>query len=338
MPEVSSSDPRALLQAERINRRITHPQASYTKDGKLLCNLCELPVKNENAWKTHLHSTGHTLRLNRAHDVEALRKTGGEHVGAKKRKADSLDSPAREDRKKVRSANEEEVAVKPVQVPDILERASSKAIEPALAASVGGLDQEYAAFEREMAVLDSTSSIPSALDAAATISAAPMSVADIAAQAREQQSAQRGKRDVEIEGETEDAARLMADELDEMDSLEERVKRLRERRDALRRSEGINNLDGKPQNAMDAEKETLRQADPDDNKEDNDNNDDHDGDALPASQSEDSCTTVPASVIDMAGHINVGAAMASILDMMDALGLVDSCLADQPRRSPDRSD
>ncbi|EDU49450.1 hypothetical protein L13192_10401 [Pyrenophora tritici-repentis] len=68
----------------------------------------------------------------------------------------------------------------------------------------------------------------------AVIEAAPMTAAEIAAQAREEHSAQRAKRDEEMEGEKEDAARALEDEFEEMDGLEERVKKLREKREALR--------------------------------------------------------------------------------------------------------
>ena len=65
-----------------------------------------------------------------------------------------------------------------------------------------------------------------------------MTAAEIAAQAREDQSAQRAKRDEEMEGEKEDAARALEDEFEEMEGLEERVKRLREQREALRSTSG----------------------------------------------------------------------------------------------------
>jgi hypothetical protein len=66
------------------------------------------------------------------------------------------------------------------------------------------------------------------------IEAKPMTAAEIAAQARQDQSAQRAKKDEEMEGEKEDAARALEDEFEEMEGLEERVKRLRAQREALR--------------------------------------------------------------------------------------------------------
>ncbi|KAH7074167.1 hypothetical protein FB567DRAFT_453598 [Paraphoma chrysanthemicola] len=68
----------------------------------------------------------------------------------------------------------------------------------------------------------------------AVIEAKPMTAAEIAAQAREEQSAQRARKDEEMEGEKEDAARALEDEFEEMEGLEERVRRLRDQREALR--------------------------------------------------------------------------------------------------------
>ncbi|KAK5674075.1 hypothetical protein LTS10_013170 [Elasticomyces elasticus] len=101
------------------------------------------------------------------------------------------------------------------------------------AQKASGDNDELAAFERELAELEERNRV-AAFNAEATISAAPMTADEIAAQAREEQSAQRGGRDVEIEDERDEAASALAGEFDEMDGLEARLKRLRERREALR--------------------------------------------------------------------------------------------------------
>ncbi|KAF2123866.1 hypothetical protein P153DRAFT_371194 [Dothidotthia symphoricarpi CBS 119687] len=92
----------------------------------------------------------------------------------------------------------------------------------------------------------------------AVIEAAPMTAAEIAAQAREDQNAQRARRDEEVEGEKEDAARALEDEFDEMEGLEERVKRLREQREAVRSISGQHmavesNVSAAPQMEVDEE-------------------------------------------------------------------------------------
>ena len=96
-------------------------------------------------------------------------------------------------------------------------------------------EDEWAAFERDVATPPPDPSAPSSLTSAATISAAPMTAAELAAQSREQASLQgRERREAEMEGEKEDAARALEDEFDEMEGLEERVRRLREKREDLR--------------------------------------------------------------------------------------------------------
>ena len=96
-------------------------------------------------------------------------------------------------------------------------------------------EDEWAAFERDVATPPPDSSAPPALTAAATISAAPMSAAEIAAQSREQASMQgRERREAEVEGEKEDAVKALEDEFDEMEGLEQRVRLLREKREELR--------------------------------------------------------------------------------------------------------
>jgi hypothetical protein len=95
-------------------------------------------------------------------------------------------------------------------------------------------DAELDAFLHEMDQEAEAQRNAAQLYSGAVIEAAPMTAAELAAQAREDMSAQRAKRDEEMEGEKEDAARALEDEFDEMEGLEERIKRLREQREALR--------------------------------------------------------------------------------------------------------
>lgn len=124
---------------------------------------------------------------------------------------------------------------------------STTALESNTAAPVSapdpGVDEdEWAAFEQDIAAEDAaepTSKVPrSALNAPASIEAAPMTAGQIAAQAREEASSQRGKREVEAEEEKEEADARLLEEFEEMGALEERVRRLRERREALRGASG----------------------------------------------------------------------------------------------------
>ncbi|KAK6431908.1 hypothetical protein LTR95_011924 [Oleoguttula sp. CCFEE 5521] len=229
----ATEDARALLRAARKERRITHPHASYTSSGSLLCNLCEVPVKSEAAWGGHLHSTGHTLRLSRAQDA-ASRTTEVETGSKRKRKAESpaIEEETSEGGKRVRFDDEVEERAQDGEVlpgrevvlpaPPLAD-ADTTPINPQEAA-------ELAALEAELAALDQASRY-----SAATISAPALSADELAAQAREEISAQRGKRDVEIADEREEAEGRLQEEFAEMEELESRVRRLRERREGLRR-------------------------------------------------------------------------------------------------------
>ena len=101
-----------------------------------------------------------------------------------------------------------------------------------------GVDEdEWAAFEADIAAAE----IPSAEDA--VISAPAMSAAELAAKsADETNSKRRERQEAELEGDKEDAARKLDEEFDEMQVLEERVKRMREKREALRRKDTIGDL------------------------------------------------------------------------------------------------
>jgi hypothetical protein len=95
-------------------------------------------------------------------------------------------------------------------------------------------EDEWAAFEREVAAPSRAPQKPAAVAAAATISAAPVSAEELAAlQEREKESLRRN-REAEAEGEREDAARFLEEEFDEMEQLEERVRRLKHMREQLR--------------------------------------------------------------------------------------------------------
>ncbi|KAL2354904.1 hypothetical protein BJ546DRAFT_842714 [Cryomyces antarcticus] len=97
-------------------------------------------------------------------------------------------------------------------------------------------EEEWAAFERDLATPPPEVPIISVLNVTATVQAAPISAEELAARAIEDLSTQRGRRDEELVAEKEDAARHLEEEFDEMEGLEERVRRLKEKRDALRKN------------------------------------------------------------------------------------------------------
>lgn len=96
-------------------------------------------------------------------------------------------------------------------------------------------EDEWAAFENDIA----TAEAQSKADNDAVISAPAVSAADLAKKSAEEEYAtKKDRQEAEIQGEKEDAARKMEDELETMEGFEARVKRLREKREALRRNEG----------------------------------------------------------------------------------------------------
>jgi zinc finger protein 830 len=245
---MASEDPRALLRAARKERRVTHPHASYTSTGNLLCNLCECPVKSEASWSAHLHSTGHTLRLSREQDAAIARKAD---VGTgKKRKAggpaDGEGSDG-EERKRMKgpgapTSQNATVGAEPAPAPATAPAPTPQQSAKDEQADLDALEADLAALERETRA--------EAAVVSNTISAPALSAEEIAAQAREELSAQRGRRDIEQEEEREEAARALEEEFAEMQTLENRVKKLREKREMLRAgkvepsSQGANLEDG----------------------------------------------------------------------------------------------
>jgi hypothetical protein len=116
-------------------------------------------------------------------------------------------------------------------------------------------EDEWAAFERE--VVEPSRAPPAALAAEATISAAPITAEEIAAQQERAKASTTRTREAEAEGEREDAARLMEEEFDEMEQLEERVRRLKQQRESLRKTRAEEQTPTEPVSGVeDAESES----------------------------------------------------------------------------------
>ncbi|KAI0429053.1 hypothetical protein F5Y09DRAFT_311330 [Xylaria sp. FL1042] len=118
-------------------------------------------------------------------------------------------------------------------------------------ASSGAVDEaEWAAFEAEMSALDAPAPAPPASGAAnhlyidATISAPALTAAQVAAKSEEEEHERRKQAmEAEMAGEREDATRALEAEFEEMEELEGRVRRLKQRREELRK-ESVMNLRG----------------------------------------------------------------------------------------------
>ena len=151
---------------------------------------------------------------------------------------------------------------------------------PTVTANDAGVDEdEWAAFERDIAIAD-VDTVSSALDAPSTISAPALSAAELAARSTAEANTQRKERyEAEIEGEREDAARQMEAELDEMEALEEKVRNLKAKREELRKraeerlqdesidTGGTNGMGGK-------DPQPVEEDDEEDDEEDEDEEDD----------------------------------------------------------------
>ncbi|KAH9834685.1 hypothetical protein Tdes44962_MAKER08642 [Teratosphaeria destructans] len=135
---------------------------------------------------------------------------------------------------------------------------------------------EMAAFEAELIAMDAQNRRTNtniAAAAQATISAKPMTAAEVAAKAREEQSRQKGLEEEEAEDDKADAARMLEEEFEEMEGLEERVRVLRERREALRkgsseRADSKSMLDGAESKADAAQAEEEDEDEEDEDEED----------------------------------------------------------------------
>ena len=308
------ADVRALVAAERKTRRITHPYASYTKSNLLSCNLCHLVIKSESLWDGHLRSANHKKNVKAA-------TTGADEKplppptikpSLKRKIEDVDDNDSRESvqgqdvergtvTKKTKSrqvsfaADVQEIPepkdVRAIEKDDDLEGTASEQLSDEWTV-VAGLDtntgpspssqtideDEWAAFEREVGPL------AQADYSNATISAAPVSAAELKAQ--EDTNEDRGRRSAtDAEDEREDEQQRIQDEFDILEEMEERVKRLRDRRDALRKA---NNMEEEPDTVARAEegevdagtltKNTIVPGEDGQEEDSDDNNDDDDDD------------------------------------------------------------
>lgn len=118
--------------------------------------------------------------------------------------------------------------------------AAAGAPKAAATASTGDKAQSeedlFAAFEADLLKNDNAPRVPIIDAPAEAVIAAPAMTADeLAAQSVEEERAKRRlAADVELDDEREDAARALEEEFEDMEELEARVRRLKERREALR--------------------------------------------------------------------------------------------------------
>jgi hypothetical protein len=99
-------------------------------------------------------------------------------------------------------------------------------------------EDEWAAFERDVATPPPSPPRQTAINALqsnSAISAAPVTKADLEAEKKkENNQAKRVQREEDLAAEKEEAARNLEEEFEEMDALEQRIKKLKEQRERLR--------------------------------------------------------------------------------------------------------
>lgn len=110
------------------------------------------------------------------------------------------------------------------------------------AAAASNDDDDWAAFEAEVvhaapaAPPTTTANASAAFSNEAVISAAPLTAEQLAAKSREEEREKRRMQaDVDLEDEKEEATRALEAEFEEMEELEARVRKLKEKREAIRR-------------------------------------------------------------------------------------------------------
>ena len=230
------ADVRALLAAERQSRRIVHPHLTYSKGGALICNVCNINVKAEQLWPGHLKSAGHRKNVSQ--------KTRDVEIAPKSTKRKLEESPEEErsfevdSRKKPRPEVSEQTVLKDVDslVAELVEDVTSiganyiEAADPPVPVTNDVDEAEWAAFERDMA----ETTVP--VYAAATIEAAPVSAAELVAQQKADTAKQK---EDEAEAEKADESRRMEEEFEVMEEMEDRVKRLRARHEALKSQQSL---------------------------------------------------------------------------------------------------
>ena len=253
------ADVRSLLRNEQASRRINHPTLSYTKSGSLNCMVCNLIIKSGSLWEGHLKSANHKKNAQKAQNGELQdvnenatkkRKMSDEAEDVRKKRRsvgvehDDVDNGEAQ-RSEIRQdlpgdEGEDDVAGPvnpddnfPSSIPRPVTTEASVPTQPPQPAAQPAIDEdEWAAFEREVVPLARQAPPTRPTDySSATISAAPVLTAELAAQTNAERQQ---RRDAEVEDEKAEEQTRLVQEFEVMEGLEERVKRLKEKREALR--------------------------------------------------------------------------------------------------------
>ncbi|RDW85400.1 hypothetical protein BP5796_03725 [Coleophoma crateriformis] len=281
------ADVRSLLRNERASRRIQHPHVTYSSSGSPVCLVCKTQLKSESLWESHTKSQQHLMGLQRIRDGTDPDPTVAVSVGKKRKASDdggTLKKRTRSDGLPEGFFDEGMEISEPVVTPAVPQEIQipsrpatpmqPKPIEILPTKTQDVDEDEWAAFEADIAAAE----VPVVEDA--VISAPAMTTAELAAQAERETNAQRKqKREAELEGDKEDAARKLEDEFEEMEGLEARVRRLREKREALRQKETHNGAEisvAHPPPVSENVVAPAKEEDDDDDEDDDEDDDDWD--------------------------------------------------------------
>ncbi|KAL4722466.1 hypothetical protein ACLX1H_010342 [Fusarium chlamydosporum] len=304
------SDVRSLLRQQRAARRIEHPYAAYSEAGKLLCTLCHEQIKTETLWDSHKRKHDDTeeaiddgdgdvemddgrRKRNKTEDIEGDRDSKDQNLTPPRLTRRTSTTPSQGIEMQIPSRpatpahRDGSSASTPGGQPNNLtsqngtttlpsRRPSGLATDERPATAAVAVDEaEWAAFEADIAATTAP------YDEDAVISAPAMTAEEAAAadaQKEEEAEKQRAQADADMEDEKEEATRALEEEFEEMEELEARVRRLKEKREALRKrggSFGQENLTEKPTSMGKENSETpvINEKDEEDEDEDEDDDD-----------------------------------------------------------------
>lgn len=241
------ADVRSLLRSEQAARRISHPNLSYTKSGLLNCLVCNLLIKSESLWEGHLRSPNHKKNLQKSQNGASL--DGNSNASRKRKLEDNNDEGRKKNKQQPELQGETASDAGPVEATaPVSQNEESKPEDPQpeqqaapetsvqpqpIPSQQDQIDEdEWAAFNREVVPLTHANyNQPPNYTSSATISAAPITAAELAAQNASERQQQR---EADVEDEQAEEQTRLVEEFDVMEGLEERVRKLREKREALR--------------------------------------------------------------------------------------------------------
>ncbi|KAI9827891.1 MAG: hypothetical protein M1826_006197 [Phylliscum demangeonii] len=237
----TTADPRLLLRSELASRRINHPYVSYSSRGSLSCSLCQRAIKSPSLWESHLRSAQHLVRL------RTLEPSSSSTTATRKRKAPFDDDQTGGGGGGEEKDDDSDGERKRARADEVVAAVGAVTSEQAPLVVVD--EDEWAAFEQDLALTAAHTESGNARTAPSIISAPAMSAAELLARQRStaepdadgmtSRESLREARQAELEAEREEAARQLEREFEEMEGLEERVRRLRQKREQLRPAPGV---------------------------------------------------------------------------------------------------